>query len=103
MDKFYNLLYKQLENLFFINPDELNLIDNIKDEVNDRFLYNCSKLKNKYYADLTLLSPYHSCQYLMFLYFCANSLFKKLNSRIEICDFFAKIVDFYFFCDIFSV
>ena len=59
MKKFYNLLYKQLNSLFFLNKEEKDIINKYKELTNERFLYNCSSLKNKYYKDLNLLSPFH--------------------------------------------
>ena len=86
MKKFYNVLYKQLNSLFLLNKEEKTIIEKYKDLTNKRFLYNCSNINNKYYKDLSLLSPFHSCQYTMFLYFLANTIFKKENKRLEICD-----------------
>lgn len=85
MDKFYALLFKQLDSLFFFTVEERALIETLADKINQRFLYNCSNLKTKYYLDLSLISPYHSGQYTMFLYFAANTIFKE-NGRAEICD-----------------
>lgn len=85
MEKFYHLLFKQLENLFFFSAEEQKAVLEIRDQIDERFLHNCSSLKNKYYADLALLSPYHSCQYTMFLYFCANTIFKH-QGRCNLCD-----------------
>lgn len=86
MEKFYLLLFKQLDNLFFLDDEERLIINESMDEINERFLYNCSHLRNKYYSDLSKISPYHSCQYTMFLYFTANTIFKKYQKRLEICD-----------------
>lgn len=85
MDKFYNLLYKQLDNLFFLYTEEKALTETLKNDINNRFLANCKHLKNKYYSDVNNLTPYHSCQYTMFLYFAANTIFKQ-NGRLELCD-----------------
>jgi len=76
MEKFYQLLFKQLENLFFLSEEEKTIIEKYKKQTDERFLYNCSKLKNKYYAEVEKLSPFHSCQYTMFLYFLSNTIFK---------------------------
>lgn len=86
MDKFYRQLLKQLNNLFFLNKEEEEIINEYKDYTNDRFLYNCSHLRNKYYKDINNLSPLHSGQYTMFLYFLANTIYKNTNKRLEICD-----------------
>ena len=82
LENYYNLLTKQLEALFFISHEDSYLIDKYKNQINKRFLFNCSNLKNKYYQNL---SPYHSTTYIMFLYFVSNTIFKNIG-RCEICD-----------------
>ena len=42
--------------------------------VDARFLANCSRIRNKYYAEAALVSPLHSCQYAMFLHFLSRAL-----------------------------
>ena len=42
--------------------------------VDTRFLANCSRIRNKYYADAALVSPLQSCQYAMFLYLLSRAL-----------------------------
>ncbi len=86
MKEFYNLLFKQLENLFFLNEEEKQIINKYSINTNERFLYNCIHIKNKYYENLLGLSPYHSCQYTMFLYMLSNTIFKAEQNCIKICD-----------------
>lgn len=85
MEQFYKLLIKQLEAFYSLDEDEKGLIYHYMESINERFLYNCSHLQNKYYADIKNLSCYHACQYLMFLYFCANTIFKH-QGRCNLCD-----------------
>ena len=86
MDAFYRLLHKQLSSFFFVNADELAEIDEAREEIDTRFLNLCAHLKNKYYSNTENLTPLHSCQYTMFLYFTANTLFQRRGKRLEICD-----------------
>ena len=85
MEQFYKLLIKQLDAFYSLDPKEKESLHLYVDAINQRFLYNCSHLRNKYYADIKNLSCYHACQYLMFLYFCANTIFKH-QGRCNLCD-----------------
>ncbi len=85
MEQFYQLLFRQLDAFYFLDSKEQECLCLYKDVINQRFLHNCSHLQNKYYADINNLSCYHACQYLMFLYFCANTIFKH-QGRCNLCD-----------------
>lgn len=86
LDSFYQLLFKQLNNLYFLSDEEIDIINSCREEIDNRFLFNCSNLKNKYYSELSNITPYHSCQYTMFLYFVSNTIFKVVKKRMEISD-----------------
>lgn len=80
----FNTLYKQLGNIYFIDKTEIDYIEQVSDSVWDKLKYNISHLKNKYY-DHEVFNPYHNCQYLMFLYITANTIYKNFG-YINICD-----------------
>lgn len=84
MDDFYKLLLKQLDNMFFIDDTEKSLILSQKELINSRFIKTCSKIKSPYYKKENIF-PYHSCQYAMFLYFCANTIYKNISDSRLIC------------------
>lgn len=84
MNDFYELLFKQLEAFYFLDKSEKSIIIDYKENVISRFFKCCKRLKNKYYCS-GCLSPLHTCQYVMFLYYCANTIFKA-KGRCEICD-----------------
>ena len=86
LNDFFELLKKQLCNFYIINESEIELINQFRKNVASRMLYNCKHISNKYYSDINNLSPYHSCQYLMFLYFVANTIFSMTQKRQSICD-----------------
>ena len=67
MSDFHALAEKQLRALFpWTDADSADAGAAYAD-VDARFLANCSRIRNKYYANATLLSPLQSCQYAMFL------------------------------------
>ena len=71
---FHAFVEKQLSALFPWTDEDRLAVERCLAEVDARFMSNCSRIRNKYYADVTLLSPLHSCQYAMFLYFLSHAL-----------------------------
>ena len=62
MSDFHALAEKQLRALFpWTDADSADAGAAYAD-VDARFLANCSRIRNKYYANATLLSPLQSCQ-----------------------------------------
>ena len=80
MSDFHALAEKQLRALFpWTDADSADAGAAYAD-VDARFLANCSRIRNKYYANATLLSPLQSCQYAMFLYFLSRA-FKRSQAK----------------------
>ena len=74
MSDFHALAEKQLRVLFpWTDADGADAAAAYAD-VDVRFLANCSRIRNKYYADATFVSPLQSCQYAMFLYLLSRAL-----------------------------
>lgn len=74
MSDFHALADRQLAALFpWADADRADAVA-CRAAVDARFLANCSRIRNKYYADAALVSPLHSCQYAMFLYFLSRAL-----------------------------
>ena len=74
MSDFHALAEKQLRVLFpWTDADGADAAAAYAD-VDVRFLANCSRIRNKYYADAALVSPLQSCQYAMFLYLLSRAL-----------------------------
>lgn len=86
LEEFFQLAKKQLSNFYIISSDDMQLLDKYYEKITERMLHNCRHINNKYYSDINKLSPYHSCQYLMFLYFAANTIFNETGERQPICD-----------------
>ena len=74
MSDFHALAEKQLEALFPWTAADSEDAAAAYADVDARFLANCSRMRNKYYADAELVSPLQSCQYAMFLYFLSRAL-----------------------------
>lgn len=99
-----NLLVKQLSNFFMIEESEIDILKNKFDKVWRR-LYNCFKsINQKYYKvdGKPFFNPYHSGQYLAYLYFFSNTcsiegekmLADKLyylNKIMHSCDIFHEV------------
>ena len=86
LENFFELVEKQLSALYIINSGEIGMLRAYSDKIASRMLTNCKHINNKYYSDIEALSPYHSCQYLMFLYFAANTIYNETGTRQTICD-----------------
>ena len=56
------------------------------DLISDRFAFYYAHIRNKYYSDISLANPLHSNQYTAFLYFVANTIYKRTEKPTEICD-----------------
>lgn len=76
-------LLHQLSNLFLIDCVEKDLIDKYFDLVIERVDKCFSASKNKYYKKKTengvetFFDPIHSCQWFIFLYYYANTVYKS--------------------------
>ena len=74
LSDFHALAERQLVALFPWSDDDRADAAAAYAAVDARFLANCSRIRNKYYADAALVSPLHSCQYAMFLHFLSRAL-----------------------------
>lgn len=89
-DEVYTVLFHQLQSLFWLNSDEKELIDyyvNICGGGLERLEKCFSAIKNKYYQkqEVCFFSPLHTCQYTIFLFFLANTLF-HIEADRSLCD-----------------
>ncbi len=75
-DELFQLTIHQLENIFFIKPEETESVRQILDSVLLRCERCFSKITCRYYSfeDKVYFSPLHSDQHAVFLYFLSNSL-----------------------------
>lgn len=87
-NRLIELLTRQLSNFFFISENETEILWKEFDQVWLR-LYTCIKLvNNKYFIidGVPAFNPYHSGQYLIYLYFysntCSNNKEKQLADKI---------------------
>lgn len=85
-------LYKQLENFFYLDDQDKEDISCVFESVMHKCEINYIQSSNKYfvkknefYKDEAFFNPYHSVQYMVFLYYLAHELY--LNSKsLLLCD-----------------
>lgn len=80
MDEFYSQADRQLTALFPWTDVERELLMSCRLALDERFEGCCLRIRNKYYSDVSFISPLHSCQYAMFLYF-ASRFMKSASGR----------------------
>lgn len=95
VDKIKYILLNQIKNTFFLTTYDEEYIERYMPEVLSRLERNFSSNKNKYYSKTDELGnreayfdPLHTCQWLIFLYYFANTINKSENSKEarELCD-----------------
>lgn len=99
-NRLVELTGSQLQNNFGIYEDVTPFLDQTLDRCNRCF----SRINNKYYNDNTnnvILSPFHSGQYSIYLYYLANTVYKesrdhKLASKIYYLNKIMNSVDWYY-------
>lgn len=87
-EELLQLLKLQLGHFFILNDAESNLLDNTIDEVLLRCELCFSQNPNKYYKNDSevYFNPYHSVQYMTFLYYYSNTLYHKGIHEKFLCD-----------------
>ena len=95
----FKLLNKQLENFTIYDADDYDYIAQATDEIWQRLEKTISFVKNKYY-NVKEFNPYHQCQYLIFLYLCANTIFKNHGNKV-VCDKIYSLYKMLSGCDIY--
>lgn len=92
-----DMLLNQIGNNFFKSIDDEMLISKHLPKVLERFEACISKIDNKYYYKINengekeaYFDPLHTCQWLLFLYFTANTIYKyeteKKDAARVVCD-----------------
>lgn len=97
------LLFKQLNNFFLVGKDELSILEKVQPIVLDR-LCNCTQgVDNKYFIknDKPYFSPFHSGQYLIFLYYFANECYRQFGPDFQMCDKLYYLNKILHACDIY--
>lgn len=95
--KVKDMLLNQIGNNFFKSIDDEMLITKHFAKALERFELNISENDNKYYWKLNgagerepYFDPLHTCQWLLFLYLVANTIYKYEDEKIEaasiVCD-----------------
>jgi len=82
-------LKKQLDSFFLLNKIEIEILETYLNNVLEKCEYCFSRSSNKYFHDndgVTIFSPYVSSQYLIFLYYYANTIFKLSKKYNELSD-----------------
>lgn len=74
-------LIRQLESFFILHRDEKELLGRLMDDVMGRCAYCFGKNENKYFKHEgeTCFNPYISAQYVIFLYYFSNSVYRTLS------------------------
>lgn len=84
-------LLMQLKSHFFISDDEKSIIEERLDYALAACEENFSHSDNKYYftelggAKMCRFNPYHSVQYMTFLYYLSHDIYKNANAG-QLCD-----------------
>lgn len=84
-------LKKQLSNLFLLSEQEIALLDEYVEVAFEKCEKNFSQSNNKYFTyfedgkRFTRFNPYHSVQYMIFLYYLSHSLYKDGKDSL-LCD-----------------
>ena len=83
------LLQRQLGNMFMLSNAEKRDLEEIYPAVLKKVEYCFGKTANKYYSKILVggvkylyFNPFHSCQYTIFLYFCAKEIFDELQNNL---------------------
>lgn len=83
-----SLLNRQLNSCFGLSAEQKCILEQYIDPVLDR-LKKCFELNtNKYYSQdgQVYFNPFHSVQYMIFLYYFANSIYRNRPSESILCD-----------------
>ena len=92
------MLLHQIDNFYFKTSSDEIILDKYFDEIMSRVSKNFAKQTNKYYSRCavpgdettrdTYFDPLHTCQWFIFLYYAANTIFKadKSAEAVELCD-----------------
>ena len=86
--KLRDLLLSQIKNLFLLDDQiEPAILDENLQEALNRTAYSFSLTTNKYYQrdGMVFFNPLHTAQYGIFLYFLANTIWRRYGS-IVLCD-----------------
>lgn len=95
IDKIKQILLNQIKNNFFLTIEDEEYIEKYMSKVMTRLEKNFSYNDNKYYSCIdelgnktTYFDPLHTCHWLIFLYYFANTVFKmdKTKEAREFCD-----------------
>ena len=92
-----DMLLNQISNNFFKSIDDEMLVTKHMPKVLERFEECISKIDNKYYYRVNeigereaFFDPLHTCQWLLFLYLTANTIYKYEDEKVEaarvVCD-----------------
>ncbi len=86
-----SILKKQINSFYSLSAQEYMVLKDNLDSVLSRIEYNFSNINNKYYSinwntgGVVTFNHLHSGQYITFLYYLSNSIYKKTND-IALCD-----------------
>lgn len=95
IEKIKQMLFRQINSVYILESSDDSLISKYIDVVLDRVENNFKNNTNKYYSCIdsegnkqTYFDPLHTCQWLIFLYYFANTVFKaeKTDEARELCD-----------------
>lgn len=80
-----NNLYRQLNSFFYCSEEEKQILDTYIDKALERSEICFLAINNKYWTLLgggVKFNPFHSVQYMTFLYFLANELYRNIGSSL---------------------
>lgn len=87
-EQIFTLLVRQLDNNFSLSQSEKEILSNCFSEVFSKVAYCFEHTRNKYYSRIEegvkypYFNPFHSCQYAIFLYIYARTVFMQSNAPL---------------------
>lgn len=84
----FELLKLQLSNLFMLDEIEVSVLEQNFEQALKRCISCFAQNRNKYnFRDgHVFFNPYHSVQYMIFLYYLSNTIYRKEGTCIFLCD-----------------
>lgn len=89
-EELLDIVKKQVNNFYNLSGEECSVLEDTMDSALSRVEHNFSSINNKYYGEnwnrgVTTFNHLHGGQYITFLYYLSNTVYKRTNNTI-LCD-----------------
>ena len=89
-EELLDIVKKQVNNFYNLSGEECSVLEDTMDSALSRVEHNFSSIDNKYYGEnwnrgVTTFNHLHGGQYITFLYYLSNTVYKRTNNTI-LCD-----------------